>query len=447
MRQKKLWEKDISIDQRIDKFTVGDDRQLDLQLAEFDILGSIAHIKMLNKIGLIQDNELNRLLKSLRKLYQSVQENNFRIEEDVEDIHSQMEMELTQELGDVGKKIHAGRSRNDQILVDLKLFTRSKLTNLVGSIESLFNHLLDLSEKYKNILLPGYTHMQVAMPSSFGLWFGAYAESLADDLLLIEAAYKIVNKNPLGSAAGYGSSFPLDRKLTTKLLGFEDLNYNSVYAQMNRGKMERIVSQAIASVASTLGKMTADIILYLSQNFNFISFPDQFTTGSSIMPHKKNPDVFEIIRARCNHIMALPNEIMLITNNLISGYHRDLQLLKNSFLPALNEIIECTDMMKYMLKHIQINKDILSDPKYTYLFSVEEVNKKVIEGVPFRDAYREVGEQIEKGTFKSNKEIKHKHEGSIGNLCNDQIKRMFVDVLAQFNFKEYQNALERLLKE
>jgi argininosuccinate lyase len=447
MRQKKLWEKDISIDQRIDKFTVGDDRQLDLQLAEFDILGSIAHIKMLNKIGLIQDNELNRLLKSLRKLYQSVQENNFRIEEDVEDIHSQMEMELTRELGDVGKKIHAGRSRNDQILVDLKLFTRSKLTNLVGSIESLFNHLLDLSEKYKNILLPGYTHMQVAMPSSFGLWFGAYAESLADDLLLIEAAYKIVNKNPLGSAAGYGSSFPLDRKLTTKLLGFEDLNYNSVYAQMNRGKMERIVSQAIASVASTLGKMTADIILYLSQNFNFISFPDQFTTGSSIMPHKKNPDVFEIIRARCNHIMALPNEIMLITNNLISGYHRDLQLLKNSFLPALNEIIECTDMMKYMLKHIQINKDILSDPKYTYLFSVDEVNKKVIEGVPFRDAYREVGEQIEKGTFKSNKEIKHKHEGSIGNLCNDQIKRMFVDVLAQFNFKEYQNALERLLKE
>jgi argininosuccinate lyase len=447
MRQKKLWEKDISIDQRIDKFTVGDDRQLDLQLAEFDILGSIAHIKMLNKIGLIQDNELNRLLKSLRKLYQSVQKNNFRIEEDVEDIHSQMEMELTRELGDVGKKIHAGRSRNDQILVDLKLFTRSKLTNLVGSIESLFNHLLDLSEKYKNILLPGYTHMQVAMPSSFGLWFGAYAESLADDLLLIEAAYKIVNKNPLGSAAGYGSSFPLDRKLTTKLLGFEDLNYNSVYAQMNRGKMERIVSQAIASVASTLGKMTADIILYLSQNFNFISFPDQFTTGSSIMPHKKNPDVFEIIRARCNHIMALPNEIMLITNNLISGYHRDLQLLKNNFLPALNEIIECTDMMKYMLKHIQINKDILSDPKYTYLFSVEEVNKKVIEGVPFRDAYREVGEQIEKGTFKSNKEIKHKHEGSIGNLCNDQIKRMFVDVLAQFNFKEYQNALERLLKE
>jgi argininosuccinate lyase len=447
MRQKKLWEKDISIDQRIDKFTVGDDRQLDLQLAEFDILGSIAHIKMLNKIGLIQDNELNRLLKCLRKLYQSVQENNFRIEEDVEDIHSQMEMELTRELGDVGKKIHAGRSRNDQILVDLKLFTRSKLTNLVGSIESLFNHLLDLSEKYKNILLPGYTHMQVAMPSSFGLWFGAYAESLADDLLLIEAAYKIVNKNPLGSAAGYGSSFPLDRKLTTKLLGFEDLNYNSVYAQMNRGKMERIVSQAIASVASTLGKMTADIILYLSQNFNFISFPDQFTTGSSIMPHKKNPDVFEIIRARCNHIMALPNEIMLITNNLISGYHRDLQLLKNNFLPALNEIIECTDMMKYMLKHIQINKDILSDPKYTYLFSVEEVNKKVIEGVPFRDAYREVGEQIEKGTFKSNKEIKHKHEGSIGNLCNDQIKRMFVDVLAQFNFKEYQNALERLLKE
>lgn len=447
MIQKKLWEKDISVDQRIEKFTVGNDRQLDLQLAAYDILGSMAHIKMLNKIGLLQDNELNRVLKCLRKLYQLIQENNFGIEENVEDIHSQIEMELIRELGEVGKKIHAGRSRNDQILVDLKLFTRSKLTNLVRSLESLFNHLLDLSEKYKDILLPGYTHTQVAMPSSFGLWFGAYAESLVDDLFLIEAAYKIVNKNPLGSAAGYGSSFPVDRELTTKLLGFEDLNYNAVYAQMNRGKMERVVSQAIASVAATLGKMAADIILYLSQNFNFVSFPDRFTTGSSIMPHKKNPDVFEIMRARCNRIMALPNEIMLITNNLISGYHRDLQLLKNSFLPSLNQIIECTDMMKYMLKHIQINKDILSDPKYTYLFSVEEVNKKVIQGIPFRDAYRDVGEQIEKGTFQSDKELRHKHEGSIGNLCNDQIKRMFANGLTQFNFKEYQIAFERLLKE
>ncbi len=447
MRQKKLWEKNISLDRRIEKFTVGDDRQLDLQLAEYDILGSIAHIKMLNRIGLIQNNELNRLLKSLRKLYQSIQENNFGIEDDVEDIHSQIELELTREHGELGKKIHAGRSRNDQIVVDIKLFTRSMLTNLVKSIESLFNHLLDLSERYKNILLPGYTHTQVAMPSSFGLWFGASAESLVDDLLIIEAAYKIVNKNPLGSAAGYGSSFPLDRSFTTKLLGFEDLNYNSIYSQMNRGKMERVVSQAIASVAATLGKMASDIILYLSQNFNFISFPDRFTTGSSIMPHKKNPDVFEIIRARCNRIMALPNEIMLITNNLISGYHRDLQLLKNNFLPALNQIIECTDMMEYMLKYIQIKKDILSDPKYIYMFSVEEVNKKVMEGVPFRDAYREIGEKIKKGIFQSDQKIKHKHEGSIGNLCNDQIKRMFKDILIRFNFKEYQNALERLLKE
>ena len=447
MTQKKLWEKDIGVDQRIEKFTVGSDRELDLQLAEFDILGSMAHITMLNKIDLLKEDELNQLLKSLRKLYHSVLDKDFEIEEGIEDIHSQVEIELTRELGEVGKKIHAGRSRNDQVLVDLKLFTRSKLTSLVGSMESLFNQLIEHSEKYKDILFPGYTHMQVAMPSSFGLWFGAYAESLVDDLILIHGAYKIVNKNPLGSAAGYGSSFPLDRKLTTKLLGFEDLNYNSVYAQMNRGKMERVVSQAIASLAATLGKMAADIILYLNQNFSFISFPDQLTTGSSIMPHKKNPDVFEIMRARCNRIMALPNELMLITNNLTSGYHRDLQLQKESFLPALSQIIDCVDMMQFMLDHIQINKDILSDPKYQYLFSVEAVNKKVIDGVPFRDAYREIGEQIEAGTFQSGTEIKHSHEGSIGNLCNDQIKKMFAETLDLFNFEQYQNALMRLLKE
>ena len=447
MTQKKLWEKDIGVDQRIEKFTVGSDRELDLQLAEFDILGSMAHIKMLNKIDLLKEDELNQLLKSLRKLYHSVLDKDFEIEEGIEDIHSQVEIELTRELGEVGKKIHAGRSRNDQVLVDLKLFTRSKLTSLVGSMESLFNQLIEHSEKYKDILFPGYTHMQVAMPSSFGLWFGAYAESLVDDLILIHGAYKIVNKNPLGSAAGYGSSFPLDRKLTTKLLGFEDLNYNSVYAQMNRGKMERVVSQAVASLAATLGKMAADIILYLNQNFSFISFPDQLTTGSSIMPHKKNPDVFEIMRARCNRIMALPNELMLITNNLTSGYHRDLQLQKESFLPALSQIIDCVDMMQFMLDHIQINKDILSNPKYQYLFSVEAVNKKVIDGVPFRDAYREIGEQIEAGTFQSGTEIKHSHEGSIGNLCNDQIKKMFTETLDLFNFEQYQNALMRLLKE
>jgi argininosuccinate lyase len=317
----------------------------------------------------------------------------------------------------------------------------------VESVNTLFSELIDLSEKYKNILLPGYTHMQVAMPSSFGLWFGAYAESLVDDLIQMQAAYKIVNKNPLGSAAGYGSSFPLDRKMTTELLGFEDMNYNSVYAQINRGKMERVVSQAIASVAATLGKMSVDIILYLNQNFGFISFPDQFTTGSSIMPHKKNPDVFEIIRAKCNRIMTLPNEIAMITSNLSSGYHRDLQMLKDSFIPSLNQIKECVDMMKFMLDHIQINKDILSDTKYNYLFSVEAVNNKVIAGVPFRDAYNEIGNQIEQDNFKPDKQIKHTHEGSIGNLCNNQIKKMFDEVLESFNFEKYQKAIQRLIEE
>ena len=446
MSQKKLWQKDISVDKRIEKFTIGDDANLDLQLAEFDILGSLAHIKMLNKIGLLEREELNRLTEGLRNLYKKVMKNGYKIENGIEDIHSQVEFDLTSELGDTGKKIHAGRSRNDQKLVDLKLFTRSKLTTLVNCVELLFNLLIKLSEEYKDILLPGYTHMQVAMPSSFGLWFGAYAESLVDDLVLLHAAYQVVNKNPLGSAAGYGSSFPLDRKLTTELLGFDDINYNSVYAQMNRGKMERITAQAIASVAATIGKMAADIILYLNQNFAFISFPNELTTGSSIMPHKKNPDVFEIMRARCNQIQSLPNEVLLITCNLTSGYHRDLQLLKENFLSALNKIIECSDMMQFMLDHIKINKDILSDPKYRYLFSVEEVNKKVIEGVPFREAYQQTGRQIEAGTFQSDKEIKHSHEGSIGNLCNDQIKRMFREVLNRFNFKKYQDALERLIK-
>ena len=446
MKQKKLWEKEISVDQRIEKFTVGKDRELDLQLAAFDVIGSMAHIKMLNKIGLLKEDELKQLLKILRKIYHSIQDDNFKIEEGIEDIHSQVEIILTNELGEIGKKIHAGRSRNDQVLVDLKLFSRDKLTHLVESVSILFNQLIELSEKYKDILVPGYTHMQVAMPSSFGLWFGAYAESLVDDLILINAAYKIVNKNPLGSAAGYGSSFPLDRKMTTELLGFDELNYNSVYAQMNRGKMEHAVSQAITSIAATLGKMSADIILYLSQNFSFISFPDQFTTGSSIMPHKKNPDVFEIMRARCNRILALPNEITMITNNLTSGYHRDLQMLKESFLSALNQIIECTDMMKFMLDHIQINKDILADAKYNYLFSVEAVNSKVIAGMPFRDAYREIGAQIEQGDFRPDKQIDHTHEGSIGNLCNNQIKRMFAEVLGSFNFEKYQQAIHRLIE-
>ncbi|MBN1407050.1 MAG: argininosuccinate lyase [Calditrichaceae bacterium] len=446
MTQKKLWEKEINVDQRIEQFTVGKDRELDMQLASFDVIGSMAHIRMLNKIGLLNDNELSLLQKNLRKIYQSIQDSQFSIEEGIEDIHSQVEILLTNELGEIGKKIHAGRSRNDQVLVDLKLFTRDKLYQLVELIKILFNRLIELSEKFKDILLPGYTHMQVAMPSSFGLWFGAYAESLVDDLIQIEAAYKIVNKNPLGSAAGFGSSFPLDRKTTTELLGFGELNYNSVYAQMNRGKMEGVVSYAIASVAATLAKLSADIILYLSQNFSFISFPDQLTTGSSIMPHKKNPDVFEIMRAKCNRILALPNEISMITNNLTSGYHRDFQMLKESFLPALTHIIECTGMMHFMLEHIQINKDILSDAKYNYLFSVEAVNKKVIKGVPFREAYRDIGIQIEQGNFKPDVQINHTHEGSIGNLCNNQIKKMFNEVLELFNFDKYQKAIKRLLE-
>jgi argininosuccinate lyase len=445
-QQKKLWQKEKPVDKRIEEFTVGHDREFDMELAEFDILGSIAHIIMLNSVGLIEDGELIELKNGLFKLFKSVKSGAFKIEDGVEDIHSQVEIELTRKLGDIGKKIHAGRSRNDQVLVDLKLYTRSKLTEIVGGMKILFNKLINLSEQYKTVLLPGYTHMQVAMPSSFGLWFGAYAESLVDDLIQIQAAYKIVNKNPLGSAAGYGSSFPLDRKMTTRLLGFADLNYNSVYAQMNRGKMERIVSQAAASLAGTLGKMSMDIIIYLNQNFAFISFPDELTTGSSIMPHKKNPDVFEIIRARCNRIMGLPNEIILLTGNLTSGYHRDLQLLKENFIQALNSLIECVDMMQFMLDHIQINKDILSDSKYKYLFTVEAVNKKVEQGMPFREAYGEIAKQVEKGTFNPEIKINHKHEGSIGNLCNDQIRKMYDDIYEGFNFQKYQHALEELLK-
>lgn len=443
---KKIWDKGNHMDQFIEQFTVGKDRDLDVQLSEYDILGSLAHVIMLEKVGLLSSEELTGLRSELIKLFALAHDNKLTIEEGVEDIHSQIELMLTRSLGDIGKKIHSGRSRNDQVLVDLKLYARNQIQKLVVGVEKVFDQLLYLSEKYQNVILPGYTHLQIAMPSSFGLWFGAYAESLADDMILIQAAYKITNKNPLGSAAGYGSSFALDRKLTTELLGFEDLHYNSVYAQMSRGKTERVVSQTLASVASTISKMAMDITLYLNQNFAFVSFPDNLTTGSSIMPHKKNPDVFEIIRARCNKIIALPNEISLLISNLPSGYFRDLQVVKENFLPMFGELIDCIYMLNYTLKNIEINKNILDDPKYNYLFTVEAVNQLVQEGVPFRTAYRDVAEKIEKGTFVSKPNIEHTHEGSIGNLCNDQIMEAMRKTLAGFDFASYEKAIEKLLE-
>jgi len=443
---KKLWDKGIKVDQLIENFTVGEDRNLDIHLAEYDVLGSLAHITMLESINLLSSDELAQLKTGLVQIYKEIKEENFKIEEGVEDVHSQVEFLLTQRLGEIGKKIHSGRSRNDQVLLDLKLFTRSKLAQIVGEVFELFNLLMDLSDKYKDVLLPGYTHLQVAMPSSFGLWFGAYAESLVDDLIQIQAAYKIVNKNPLGSAAGYGSSFPLDRNMTTDLLGFDDLNYNSVYAQMGRGKVERVVSQSVASIAETLGKMAMDITLYLSQNFGFISFPDNLTTGSSIMPHKKNPDLFEIMRGRCNRLKALPNELMMIFGNLPSGYHRDLQLIKERFFPSLVEISECIKIFHYAIKNIKVNAQILDDKKYDYLFTVDAVNEMVKNGVSFRDAYKQVGEQIEKGTFKKPGKVEHSHEGSIGNLSNDKIKSAMKEIINGFNFVEWQKAYKELIK-
>ena len=429
----KLWKKNIDIESRIEEFTVGKDRDLDVHLAPFDVLGSIAHISMLASIDLISKEELKSLKVELINIYKEILENEFKIEDGVEDVHSQVEMILTKRLGDIGKKIHSGRSRNDQVLLDLKLFTRSEIKNITKNIEQLFATLQKLSEKHKDVLIPGYTHTQIAMPSSFGLWFGAYAESLSDDLLILEAAFKLANKNPLGSAAGYGSSFPLNRNMTTELLGFESMNYNVVYAQMGRGKVEKIVANAIASIAETLGKMSMDICVFMSQNFGFLTFPDSLTTGSSIMPHKKNPDVFELIRAKSNKLIALPNEISMITSNLISGYHRDLQLIKENFMPAFAEIQDCLSITDYMLQHIIINKDILADSKYDYLFSVEEVNRRVLSGTPFRDAYKQVGQEIESGNFEVNKDVKHTHEGSIGNLCNNEILLQMKAVIERLN--------------
>ena len=441
----KLWQKDKDALKEVTEFTTGNDRELDLYLARFDVLGSLAHITMLESIGLLTHDELTALSKELKGIFREIEKGSFKIEEGVEDIHSQVELMLTKKLGEAGKKIHSGRSRNDQVLVDCKLFFRSEIQELVSEIKSIFDLLIKKSEEHKSTLLPGYTHLQLAMPSSFGLWFGAYAESLVDDVITLQAAYRIVNKNPLGSGAGYGSSFPLNRKLTTQLLGFDDLNYNVAYAQMGRGKTERIVAAALGNVAATLSKLAMDACLYLNQNFAFISFPEELTTGSSIMPHKKNPDVFELVRAKCNSLQALPNEIMLLTANLPSGYHRDFQLLKEKLFPAFKTLRECLKMVHLMVTNIQVNKDILQEEKYTYLFSVEEVNKLVLKGVPFRDAYKKIGQDIEQGKFSNTKEIKHTHEGSIGNLCNDQIQRMMKEQLENFNFRTGEQALVKLL--
>lgn len=441
----KLWQKDIDVNKAVENFTVGRDREFDRQLAPFDVLGSMAHVTMLQSIGLLSEEERDQLIAALKEVYVLVCREEFVLPPHVEDIHSYVELLLTEKLGDAGKKIHAARSRNDQVLVDIKLFLRHELQELVNRIEPFFTLLLQQSEKYKDHLLPGYTHLQLAMPSSFGLWFGAYAESLVDDMITLRAAYNVVNKNPLGSAAGYGSSFPIDRSMTTKLLGFSNLNYNVVYAQMGRGKAERIVAQSLANVGDTLSRLSMDMCLYLNQNFDFISFPAELTTGSSIMPHKKNPDVFELIRGKCNQLKALPNEIMMMTTNLPSGYHRDLQLLKEHLFPAFQTLNDCLQMAALMLQHIHIKQDILSDAKYQYLFSVEEVNKLVLAGIPFRDAYKQVGAAIAEGSFQYRPDVQHTHEGSIGNLCNAQIKEMMDKELEAFGFEVVENAVTALL--
>ncbi len=441
----KLWQKNTEVDKDIERFTTGKDREMDLYLAEFDVLGSVAHVRMLEHIGLISPEELPLLLQGLREIYELMQAGKFVIEEGVEDIHSQVELTLTRKLGDLGKKIHSGRSRNDQVLLDLRLFTRHKLEEVIEAVHALFELLIKLSERYKKVIMPGYTHLQIAMPSSFGLWFGAYAESLVDDVQMLQAAFRICNRNPLGSAAGYGSSFPLNRSLTTQLLGFEGLNYNVVYAQMGRGKMEKTTAYALASVAGTIAKLAYDACLFSSQNFGFIALPAEFTTGSSIMPHKKNPDVFELTRAKCNRLQQLPDTISGITQNLPSGYFRDYQLLKELFLPAFDELIDCLKMTSASLERVRVNEHILDDPRYEYIFSVEEVNKRVLTGVPFREAYRQVGMDIEAGRFRADKNIKHSHEGSLGNLCNDKITDRMNELLNSFPFEHIHKALEDLI--
>ena len=443
----KLWEKNFEINKEIERFTVGRDREMDMYLAKYDVLGSMAHITMLESIGLLEKDELTQLLAELKNIYRSCEQGEFVIEDDVEDVHSQVEMLLTRKLGDMGKKIHSGRSRNDQVLVDLKLFTRHQLKDIADEVKSLFDELIAKSEQYKNILMPGYTHLQVAMPSSFGLWFGAYAESLADDLLFLQAAYKMTNRNPLGSAAGYGSSFPLNRTMTTRLLGFDSMDYNVVYAQMGRGKMERNVGFAIATIAGTLAKMAFDACMFNSQNFSFVKLPKECTTGSSIMPHKKNPDVFELIRAKSNKLQALPQQVTLIMNNLPVGYFRDLQIIKEVFLPAFDDLKDCLQMAAYIINKIEVNEHILDNPMYDPMFSVEEVNRLAANGMPFRDAYKKVGLDIEAGNFVPDKNIHHTHEGSIGNLMNAEIQQLFNSILSDFHFERMEHAEKSLLQE
>ena len=442
----KLWDKGTEVNRAIEEFTVGRDREMDLYLAEFDVLGTMAHISMLESIGLIEKEELPVLLAELRNIYKQIKEGKFTIENDVEDVHSQVELMLTRKLGDMGKKVHSGRSRNDQVLVDCKLFLRNEIKEIVTGVKALFDKLQEQSEKYKNFLIPGYTHLQVAMPSSFGLWFGAYAESLKDDLHLLQAAWKVSNQNPLGSAAGYGSSFPLKRQMTTDLLGFENLSYNVVYAQMGRGKTEKTVAFAMSSVAATLSRMAYDLCMYMSQNFAFVGLPDEFTTGSSIMPHKKNPDVFELVRAKCNKIQALPYELTTLINNLPSGYFRDMQILKESLFPAFSQLNDCIAIMTFMADKLKINTNILDDPKYKYLFSVEVVNNLVLQGVPFRDAYKKIGKEINEGNFNPDKKVVHTHEGSIGNLCNKEIKQLFEKAYDDFGFEKVDVAIGKLVK-
>lgn len=435
----------MEVNKNIDRFTVGKDRELDLFLAKYDVMGSMAHITMLESIGLISKDELAKLLDEMRNIYQLAERGEFQIEEDVEDVHSQVELMLTRKLGDIGKKIHSGRSRNDQVLVDLKLFTRDRLMGIVEKVKTLFDELQKQSERYKAVLMPGYTHLQVAMPSSFGLWFGAYAESLTDDMLFLQSAYKMANRNPLGSAAGYGSSFPLNRTMTTKLLGFNSMNYNVVYAQMGRGKTERNVASALASVAGTLAKMAYDACLFNSQNFSFVRLPAECTTGSSIMPHKKNPDVFEVMRAKCNKLQGLPAQILLIMNNLPCGYFRDLQVIKELFVPAFDELADCLDMATYIVERMEVNEHILDDSRYDAMFSVEEVNRRVVEGTPFRDAYKQVGLEIEAGKFIPNKDIRHTHEGSIGNLCTQEVAALMQQIISGFGFEKTLAAESKLI--
>ncbi len=441
----KLWDKGTKINELIESFTIGKDLEMDFFLAKFDVIGSLAHIRMLESVGLLSPDDLALLSKELKTIYLEITDGKFSLGEGVEDIHSQIELMLTKRLGETGKKIHSGRSRNDQVLLDLKLFTRDSIHSVTENTAHLFDILIAQSERYKEVLMPGYTHLQVAMPSSFGLWFSAYAESLTDDLLLLQAAYRIADQNPLGSAAGYGSSFPLNRRMTTELLGFETLNFNVVYAQMGRGKMERTVLFALASIAATLSRLAYDVCLFMSQNFGFVGLPDELTTGSSIMPHKKNPDVFELLRAHCNLLQSLPNQILTLTNNLPSGYFRDMQLTKEIFIPAFRDLNECLQIASFAIENMKVNEHIVDDEKYNSMYSVEEVNKRVLSGIPFRDAYREVGTSIEEGSFHPDKLVNHSHEGSIGNLCLEDIETKMKQILASFHFEKASDAIAALI--